>query len=60
MIRGEVIISPNAQPMSTDLFCRLTFGKGLHQLAKEIAANKDGEWDDVWEAARRREGRLDK
>jgi hypothetical protein len=48
-IKGTVIISQNAKPLTTDDIVKCIFGKSLNAFVNEIRENKGGKYDRLYE-----------
>lgn len=58
-IKGNIRISPDAEPLTADRLTRALFGMPLDQLVKDIQENREGKYDGLYsrkeEIAKKRE-----
>lgn len=47
-IKGNIRISPDAEPLTADRLIRALFGMPLDQLVKDIQENREGKYDGLY------------
>lgn len=47
-LSGQIVVAPNAKPLSLDLIARIFFGMPLDRLIDDIKKNPGGKYDDLY------------
>ena len=48
-IKGDIRISPDAEPLTADRLIRALFGMPLDQLVKDIRENREGKYNRLYQ-----------
>lgn len=49
-IKGDIRVSPDAEPLTADRLIRALFGMPLDQLVKDIQENREGKYDGLYKS----------
>ena len=47
-VKGDIRVSPDAEPLTADRLIRALFGMPLDQLVKDIRENREGKYDGLY------------
>lgn len=49
-IKGDIRVSPDAEPLTADRLIRALFGMPLDQLVRDIRENREGKYDGLYKS----------